>query len=59
MINSGREWDWQEKKIKAKEIMKKILVLKNLPLTIKTKKTIQKLQQTLLDLDAESSTKKN
>ena len=52
MINSGREWDWQEKKIKAKEIVHKILVLKNLPLTIKTKKTIQKLQQTLSDLDA-------
>lgn len=45
--------------LKAKEIMQKILVLKNLPLTIKTKKTIQKLQQTLSDLDAESSTKKN
>jgi hypothetical protein len=46
----------KKKKIKAKEIMHKILVLKNLPLTIKTKKTIQKLQQTLSDLDAKSST---
>jgi hypothetical protein len=59
MINSGREWDWQEKKLKAQEIMHKILVLKKLPLTVKTKKTIQKLQQNLSVLDAESSTKKN
>jgi hypothetical protein len=59
MINSGREWDWQEKKLKAQEIMHKILVLKKLPLTVNTKKTIQKLQQNLSVLDAESSTKKN
>jgi hypothetical protein len=48
MINSGREWDWQEKKT---EIMQKILALKKLPLSIKTKKTIQKLQQQLNSYD--------
>ncbi len=47
MINSGREWDWQEEKLKKQEIRNKILMLKKLPLSIKTKKTIQKLQQQL------------
>lgn len=45
--------------LSKKQIMDKILSLKMLPSSIKTKLTIQKLQQKLSNLDAKNTIKKD